>query len=158
MGKVVSINKGQRQVAKELLRTIEKNKEAEKSSIPYSDWLRKMNDKFMIREAGNLFIQNKLEGMENEEANFYAANKVKSEGIKYMSMEILQYIAQFNDGKIMQPQLLNSIEVLVKDFARQVDFMDRNPNNKFTHFLSDMEMLHDLSEEERENIINGKKE
>jgi hypothetical protein len=158
MGKVVSINRGQKQVARELHRKIQENKEAEKNAIPYSDWIRKMNNKFMIREAGNLFIQYKLEGMANEEAHFHATNQVKSEGIKSMSLEILQLIAQYNDGKINIEPMLNNIEVMAKDFTKQVEFIDRNPNNRFTHFLTDMEMLHDLSEEERENIINGKKE
>lgn len=159
MGEVISINKGQKQVARELSRQLQQMKDdAEKNgSIPYSDWIRKMNEQFMIREAGNLFIKGKLQGMENDDATLFAKDKVKSEGIKHIALEVLQIVSHYKEKQISDA-LINKIEIMCKDFVRQVDFMDKNPNYKFTHFLTDMEMIHGLNDEMVERIFNKDKE
>jgi hypothetical protein len=157
-GNVIHINYGQKQVANELKRKIKAAKNTNESNeIPYTEWLRKMNNKFMVREAGNHFIKNRLQGMENDYSCLLAKDKTKSEGIKQMALEILRVASLYKDEELTIAHI-NNIELLAKDFVMQVEFMDKNSNNKFTHFLSDMEMLHQLSEEKKEEILNGKKE
>jgi hypothetical protein len=153
---VIHINYGQRQVAKQLLKELQKQKEKDVNSIPYGDWIKKMNTKFMINGASNFFIENKIKGMENEQATIFAKDVIKSEGIRYMALEILKVASLYKEGQLTNAHM-NNLELLAKDFVQQAQFMDRNNKNKFTHFLSDMEMLHDLSEERRQEILKGKK-
>jgi hypothetical protein len=153
-GNVIHINYGQRQVGKQLLKQLKDQNEENLDAIPYSDWLKKMNAKFMVNTASNYFIKYKKQGMENEQANVFAKDDTKSEGIKYMALEILRLVSLYKEGEL-QDVHINNIELLAKDFASQTDFMDKNKHNKFTHYLTDMEMLHDLSEEKREQILTG---
>jgi hypothetical protein len=162
MGEVISINKGQKQVARELSRQLQQMKDdTEKNgTIPYSDWIVKMNEQFMIREAGNLFIQAKLKGMVNEEATIFAKDKAKAEGIKHMALEMLKTVSFYKEKQLTNAHI-NKIEIMCKDFVRQVDFMEKNPRYKFTHFLTDMEMIHEMNNgmaDKINNIINDDKE
>ena len=126
-----------------------------KESLPYGRFLQEMSKKFILKKASESFIKFKKEGKPSEVAHYFANDVAKSEAVIALGMEITKVGKLFEEGKLTETHMLNLLK-LSGSFTNQVKFIDRNSMNKYSHFLTDMEMLSELSAEKKEELFDIK--
>jgi hypothetical protein len=153
-GNVIHINYGQRQVANELKRKLERtnSKKLDEKALPYAEQLKKLDAKFILNRSSKHFIRLKKKGLENEVAHSYAVNEAKSEAIKLLVTEAIKVTEAFKTKKLKEENI-KDLELIAKDFYRQIQFIDNNKDNSFTHYITDMEMIEGLSEEKKKKYL-----
>lgn len=155
--KVVNIFKNKRIASTEPLRKhLEQMKEDQKKeAIPYGEYLKRMSEKFVLKRASEHYIKFKKQGKPNEVAHYFANDEVKSEAINKLVDEITKINKLYNSKELKDHHMLNFLK-MSGEIAYSVKFMDKNWHNKYTHYLSDMEMLSEMSAEKKKELFDIK--
>lgn len=133
----------------------EMNNHKKKEAMPYSDFIQEMNKKYILNRASTHFVAFKQKGLTNEVAHYYANDKAKSEAIISLTNEIFRLGKLFEQKEMTETHMLNLLK-LASTFNQQIKFIDENKRNKYTHFLTDMEMLSEMSAEKKEELFGIK--
>jgi hypothetical protein len=129
--------------------------EQKKGSVPYTKFLEESNKNFVLKKASELFIKFKKDGISNEVAHAKTNDEVKSYAILKVVNEAMEIGKLFEKKELSDEDMLIFMKI-VGIIGQTIKFIDRNSLNKYTHFLTDMDMLSKLDEETRNKYLNNK--